>query len=177
MSKKNETENEDELNPEIAAEIPILPVDDLVVFPYMPPVPPFAPHHIALSGDWVTKAVDDAMVNGERALCVFRQVGNRESDPKVVEDFAPVGTLIQILRYKKDDESVLRCPRISASSCVPPSEIRTNFRPMARATDLPSDVFPTPGGPTKQRIGPFISCLSIRTARYSKIRSLIFSRL
>lgn len=107
MSKKNETENEDELNPEITAEIPILPVDDLVVFPYMPPVPPFAPHHIALSGDWVTKAVDDAMVNGERALCVFRQVGNRESDPKVVEDFAPVGTLIQILRYKKDDESVL----------------------------------------------------------------------
>ena len=107
MSKKNVTENEDELNPEIAAEIPILPVDDLVVFPYMPPVPPFAPHHIALSGDWVTKAVDDAMVNGERALCVFRQVGNRESDPKVVEDLAPVGTLIQILRYKKDDESVL----------------------------------------------------------------------
>lgn len=107
MSKKNETENEDELNPEIAAEIPILPVDDLVVFPYMPPVPPFAPHHIALSGDWVTKAVDDAMVNGERALCVFRQVGNRESDPKVAEDLAPVGTLIQILRYKKDDESVL----------------------------------------------------------------------
>ena len=107
ISKKNVTENEDELNPEIAAEIPILPVDDLVVFPYMPPVPPFAPHHIALSGDWVTKAVDDAMVNGERALCVFRQVGNRESDPKVVEDLAPVGTLIQILRYKKDDESVL----------------------------------------------------------------------
>lgn len=107
MSKNNETENEDVLDPEITAEIPILPVDDLVVFPYMPPVPPFAPHHIALSGDWVTKAVDDAMVNGERALCVFRQLGNRESDPKTAEDLAPVGTLIQILRYKKDDESVL----------------------------------------------------------------------
>ncbi len=107
MSKKNETENEDVLNPEITSEIAILPVDDLVVFPYMPPVPPFAPHHIALSGDWVTKAVDDAMVNGERALCVFRQVGNRESDPKTAEDLAPIGTLVQILRYKKDDESVL----------------------------------------------------------------------
>ena len=107
MSKNSETENEDELDPEITAEIPILPVDDLVVFPYMPPVPPFAPHHIALSGDWVTKAVDDAMVNGERALCVFRQVGNRESDPKTAEDLAPIGTLIQILRYKKDDDSVL----------------------------------------------------------------------
>ena len=107
MSKKNETENEDVLDPEVTAEIPILPVDDLVVFPYMPPVPPFAPHHIALSGDWVTKAVDDAMVNGERALCVFRQVGNRESNSRTAEDLAPVGTLIRILRYKKDDESVL----------------------------------------------------------------------
>ena len=107
MSKNSETENEDVLDPEITAKIPILPVDDLVVFPYMPPVPPFAPHHIALSGDWVTKAVDDAMVNGERALCVFRQIGNRESDPKTAEDLAPIGTLIQILRYKKDDENVL----------------------------------------------------------------------
>lgn len=107
MSNNNETENEDVLDPEITAEIPILSVDDLVVFPHMPPVPPFAPHHIALSGDWVTKAVDDAMVNGERALCVFRQVGNRESNPKTAEDLAPVGTLIQILRYKKDDDNVL----------------------------------------------------------------------
>ena len=107
MSKNSETENEDVLNPEITAEIPILPVDDLVVFPYMPPVPPFAPHHIALSGDWVTEAVDDAMVNGERALCVFRQVGNRESNPNTADDLAPVGTLIQILRYKKDDDNVL----------------------------------------------------------------------
>jgi ATP-dependent Lon protease len=49
------------------------------------------------------------MVNGERALCVFRQVGNRESNPRAraVEDLAPVGTLVQILRYKKDDDSVL----------------------------------------------------------------------
>ena len=107
MSKNSETENEDVLDPEITAEIPILPVDDLVVFPYMPPVPPFAPHHIALSGDWVTEAVDDAMVNGERALCVFRQLGSRESNPNTAEDLAPVGTLIQILRYKKDDDNVL----------------------------------------------------------------------
>ena len=26
---------------------------------------------------------------------------------------------------------------------------------MARAIDLPSEVLPTPGGPTRQRIGPF----------------------
>ncbi len=38
----------------------------------------------------------------------------------------------------------------------PPKEIRVNLRPSARAMDLPSDVLPTPGGPTKQRIG--LSC-------------------
>ena len=33
--------------------------------------------------------------------------------------------------------------------------MRTNFRPIARAMDRASEVFPTPGGPTKHRIGPF----------------------
>src|ERR1700674_17062 len=48
---------------------------------------------------------------------------------------------------------VRRCPRISASSRMPPSDMRTNFLSNARAIDLPSEVFPTPGGPTKHRIG------------------------
>ena len=30
--------------------------------------------------------------------------------------------------------------------------MRTNLRPSARAIECPSDVLPTPGGPTKQRI-------------------------
>ena len=41
---------------------------------------------------------------------------------------------------------------------------------------LPSDVLPTPGGPTKQRIAPPPSGLSLRTARYSMIRRLTLSR-
>jgi hypothetical protein len=40
----------------------------------------------------------------------------------------------------------------------------------------PSDVLPTPGGPTKQRIGPLVSFLMLRTERYSMILSLTFSR-
>src|SRR4029078_12884448 len=40
----------------------------------------------------------------------------------------------------------------------------------------PSDVLPTPGGPTKHRIGLLPSGLSLRTARYSRIRRLTFSR-
>ena len=35
--------------------------------------------------------------------------------------------------------------------------MRTNLRFIARAIDWPSEVLPTPGGPTKQRIGPFIA--------------------
>src|SRR2546426_4769750 len=46
---------------------------------------------------------------------------------------------------------VRRWPRISASSCTPPRLIRTNLRPKARAMDFPSEVLPTPGGPTRHR--------------------------
>src|ERR1700704_4635053 len=49
---------------------------------------------------------------------------------------------------------VRRWPRISASSRTPPSDTRTNLRPMARATDSPSDVLPTPGGPTSASTAP-----------------------
>ena len=95
-------------------ELPILPVNDLVIFPYMPPVPPFPPHHVALSGKMVMDAVDDAMLNGERVLCIFQTNSGRslDIDPRKVKDItleelSPVGSLIHILRAKKDDEDVL----------------------------------------------------------------------
>ena len=50
--------------------------------------------------------------------------------------------------------------------------MRTNLRPKARAMECPSDVLPVPGGPTKHRIGPLESGLSLRTARYSMMRFL-----
>ena len=39
--------------------------------------------------------------------------------------------------------------------------MRSNLRPSARAIDWPSDVLPTPGGPTKHRIEPRASGLSL----------------
>ena len=48
----------------------------------------------------------------------------------------------------------------------------TNFRSRARAIERPSEVLPTPGGPTRQRIGPFGFSFSLRTASASMIRSL-----
>src|SRR3989344_2475958 len=51
---------------------------------------------------------------------------------------------------------VLLWPRISASSWMPPKETLMNLQPRALAIDFPMEVLPTPGGPTKQRIGPLI---------------------
>ncbi len=71
---------------------------------------------------------------------------------------------------------VRRWPLISDSSRTPPTEIRTNSRPSVRAIDCPSEVLPTPGGPTKQRIEPETSFFSFATASDSMIRSLTLSR-
>ena len=45
----------------------------------------------------------------------------------------------------------------------PPSEILWNSLPKVRAMDFAMLVFPTPGGPAKQRIGPVSCGLSFRT--------------
>ena len=68
------------------------------------------------------------------------------------------------------------CPRSSDSSRSPPSDMRMYFLPRALAMDLPNEVFPTPGGPTRHRIGDFRSFFSFMTARYSTILSFTFSR-
>ena len=71
---------------------------------------------------------------------------------------------------------VFLCPLTSDSSWIPPKDILTNSLPKASAIDLPSEVLPTPGAPTKQMIGDFISPFNFRTAKYSKILFFTFSR-
>ena len=93
---------------DINNELPIIPViGDLVVFPFMPPVPPFSPHHVALSGENVSAAVEHAMVNEQRFLCLFRQTVEKEPKHLETNDLSPVGSLVHIVRYKKDEENVL----------------------------------------------------------------------
>ncbi|MCG9131349.1 endopeptidase La [Candidatus Poribacteria bacterium] len=106
--KENESENTTDQE-ELIQELPILPLDDLVVFPYMPPVPPFPPHHVALSGKMATAAIEHAMDDG-RVLCIFRPKKDlsKEDIKKIQQDdLSPIGSLIHILRYKTDDEDVL----------------------------------------------------------------------
>ena len=97
--------NEPKKDLEIPKELPVLIVNDLVIFPHMPPVPPFSPHHLALSGKTVTAAVDDAMINTSRSICVFKRL--KETDSPTIDDFAPVGALVHIIKYRTDDENVL----------------------------------------------------------------------
>src|SRR5258706_4010826 len=51
---------------------------------------------------------------------------------------------------------VLLWPLISASSLTPPSEMRWNGRSRAFARLAAIDVLPHPGGPTSNKIGPFV---------------------
>ena len=90
-------------------EFPVLPLDDLVVFPHMPPVPPFPPHHVALSGEMATAALE-ATTRSERGLCIFRPNPDITYDgiPNITKaDLSPIGSLVHILRFKKDDGDVL----------------------------------------------------------------------
>ena len=97
-----------ELDVEDPKELPIIPVPgDLVIFPYMPPVPPFPPHHVVLSGESVTSAVDEALIDGSRLLCIFKLRSDEDTAASTVEDFNPVGTQIYIIKCRKEDENVL----------------------------------------------------------------------
>ena len=70
---------------------------------------------------------------------------------------------------------VRRCPRISASSRIPPSETLTYLRSSAFAMLAPILVLPVPGAPTKHRIDP--ACLPFKriTAICCKILFFTFS--
>src|SRR4051794_5446065 len=96
----------------------------------------------------------------------------------------PASLIARTIRPGSAPTYVLRCPRISASSRIPPKATRTNLRPRARATDSPSEVLPTPGGPARTITAPEPrppttwrprSARRLRTARYSTIRSLTSS--
>ena len=106
MASKDE--NRQETNVEEPKELPIIPVPgDLVIFPYMPPVPPFPPHHVVLSGESITSAVDEALIDGSRLLCIFKRQSEEDKPALTVKDFNPVGTQIYIIKCRKEDENVL----------------------------------------------------------------------
>ena len=106
MASKDESRQE--TNVEAPKELPIIPVPgDLVIFPYMPPVPPFPPHHVVLSGESITSAVDEALIDGSRLLCIFKLQSDKDAAELTVQDFSTVGTQIYIIKCRKEDDNVL----------------------------------------------------------------------
>ena len=106
MASKDKDKQEQ--NAEEPKELPIIPVPgDLVIFPYMPPVPPFPPHHVVLSGENVTSAVDEALIDGSRLLCIFKRQSDKDTTELTVEDFNIVGSQIYIIKCRKEDNNVL----------------------------------------------------------------------
>ena len=106
MASKDKDKQEQ--NVEELKELPIIPVPgDLIIFPYMPPVPPFPPHHVVLSGENVTSAVDEALIDGSRLLCIFKRQSDKDTAELTVEDFNIVGTQIYIIKCRKEDNNVL----------------------------------------------------------------------
>ena len=106
MASKDKDKQEQ--NVEELKELPIIPVPgDLVIFPYMPPVPPFPPHYVVLSGENVTSAVDEALIDGSRLLCIFKRQSDKDTAELTVEDFNIVGTQIYIIKCRKEDNNVL----------------------------------------------------------------------
>ena len=97
----------------------------------------------------------------------------------------PASLMARTMRPGSAPTYVRRWPRISASSRTPPRATRTNFRPSVRATDSPSEVLPTPGGPASRITAPLprppttveaaLRPRRARTARYSTIRSFTSS--
>ena len=83
--------------------------------------------------------------------------------------------MLWIILPGKEPIYVLLWPLISASSLTPPKAILIYCRPVAWAMDLPNDVLPTPGGPTRHKIGPFNSFVLFCTAKNSIILSLTLS--
>jgi len=67
---------------------------------------------------------------------------------------------------------VRRCPLRVAVSQSPPIDIQTNDLLSDFAIVAPMEVFPTPGGPTKQSIFPYTDFFNYPTAINSRILSL-----
>ena len=72
-------------------------IEDLFVFPFMPPAPPFSPHYVVLSGENVFAAVEHATVNEQRFLCLFRQIVEKEPKHLGADDLRLVSSLVLIL--------------------------------------------------------------------------------
>ena len=103
MEIEYEDEEEEEVLPE---ELPIIAmINGITIYPNMPPMPHFMPPYLSLPSGRASAAVENAMDNESRMVCLFKQKTDKRKELKV-EDFYEIGTLINIMRFRKEDEGV-----------------------------------------------------------------------
>ncbi|MBC8234053.1 endopeptidase La [bacterium] len=101
-----EIEYEDEEEEVLPEELPIIAmIDGITIYPNMPPMPHFMPPYLSLPSGRASAAVENAMDNESRMVCLFKQKTDKRKELKV-EDFYEIGTLINIMRFRKEDEGV-----------------------------------------------------------------------
>ena len=58
-------------------------------------------------GRALQSAVDEALIDGSRLLCIFKLQSEEDKPALTAKDFNPVGTQIYIIKCRKEDENVL----------------------------------------------------------------------
>ncbi len=98
-----EYEEEEEVLPE---EFPIIAMTNgVTIYPSMPPMPHFMPPYLSIPGGRAVAAVEKAMLDESRMVCLFKQKTNKKKE-LAVEDFYDMGTLIYVVRYRKEEDNV-----------------------------------------------------------------------
>jgi ATP-dependent Lon protease len=76
-----------------------------VIFPFMPPIPPFMPPYLVFQGARAVAAVEAAMVHEPRLAALVQLKAAPEQRDLTLDDLRPVGTLIYVAKYRKDGDS------------------------------------------------------------------------
>ncbi|MBM3239754.1 endopeptidase La [Candidatus Poribacteria bacterium] len=101
-----ELKYEDEEEEVLPEELPIIAmIDGITIYPQMPPMPHFMPPYLSLPSGRASAAVEEAMDNESRMICLFKQKTDKKKELKV-EDVYEIGALINIVRFRSEDEGV-----------------------------------------------------------------------
>lgn len=76
-----------------------------IIFPFMPPTPPFMPPYLVFQGARAVAAVEAAIVHEPRLAALVQLKAPPEQRDLRGDDLRSVGTLIYVAKYRKEGES------------------------------------------------------------------------
>ena len=135
---------------------------------------------LVTSGPGATNAVTgltDALMDSVPLLCLTGQVPTHLIGTDAFQEADTIGITSSCTKHNYLVKDINDLENTIAEGFY----VAKSGRPGPVVIDLPKDVFPTPGGPEKHKMGPRTTpsglrfCFKFRTAKYSRIRSLTFS--